>query len=270
LIVGRLLRKSGHAMKCVILAGGYGTRLAEESVVRPKPMVEIGGRPILWHIMKIYSAHGINEFVVCLGYKGYMIKEYFANYFLHMSDVTFDMANNEMTVHEKHAEPWKVTLVETGEDSMTGGRIKRIAPYVQNDENFCMTYGDGVANVDIPALIDFHRQSGKRATLTAIQPTGRFGALDLDANHHVTHFLEKPLGDGGWINGGFFVLQPTVLDEIKGDATNFEADILPSLATQGEVLAYKHTGFWHSMDTLRDKTHLQALWDTGNAPWKVW
>jgi len=255
-------------MKTVILAGGYGTRLAEESVVRPKPMIEIGNRPILWHIMKIYSAHGINDFVVCLGYKGYMIKEYFANYFLHMSDLTFDMSDNSMEVHQNYAEPWRVTLVDTGEETMTGGRLKRVAAYL-DDEDFCFTYGDGVADVDIGKLIQFHRAQGRLATLTAVRPPGRFGDLTLEADQ-VTLFNEKPPGDGGWVNGGFFVLSPKVIDYIEEDMTHWEREPLSALATEGQLAAYRHDGFWQPMDTLRDKNQLNTLWDDGKAPWRVW
>lgn len=254
-------------MKAVILAGGLGSRISEETSVRPKPMVEIGGRPILWHILKIYSAHGINDFVICCGFKGYLIKEYFANYFLHTSDVTFDLSANSMQVHRRHAEPWKVTLVDTGESTQTGGRLKRIAPYL--DEDFCMTYGDGLSDVDIRALIAFHRQHGMKATLTATQPPGRFGALDLQGDA-VEQFLEKPVGDGGWINGGFFVLSPSVIDFIKDDETVWEHEPLEQLARQNHLRAFKHHGFWHPMDTLRDKNHLEDLWRSGQAPWKKW
>jgi glucose-1-phosphate cytidylyltransferase len=233
-------------------------------------MVEIGGKPILWHIMKIYSHFGITEFVVCLGYKGYVIKEYFANYFLHTSDVTFDLSNNSLTVHEAYAEPWKVTLVDTGDLTMTGGRLKRVAPYLNPDEDFCMTYGDGVSDVDISALVEFHRAAGTRATLTATYPPGRFGALEIEADHTVAAFREKPAGDGGMINGGFFVLNPSVIDLIANDSTVWEQEPLETLAAQGELSAYKHKGFWQPMDTLRDKTALDALWDKGEAPWKVW
>ena len=256
-------------MKAVILAGGMGTRISEETSVRPKPMIEIGGRPILWHIMKIYSAHGVNDFVICCGYKGYIIKEYFANYFLHMSDVTFDMQNNRMEVHQRNAEPWRVTLVDTGENSMTGGRLKRVADYVRNETEFCFTYGDGVANVDVAALIAFHRQHGKRATVTAVQPPGRYGALDMDGKA-VRGFIEKPQGDGGWINGGFFVLSPSCIDLIEADSSAWEGKPLSQLAAQGELMAYQHSGFWQPMDTLRDKNQLEELWQSGNAPWKVW
>lgn len=256
-------------MKAVILAGGLGTRISEETSVRPKPMVEVGGRPILWHIMKIYSAHGINEFIVCCGYKGYIIKEYFANYFLHMSDVTFDMQNNQMEVHQRKAEPWRITLVDTGEDTMTGGRLKRVAKYVENEEAFCFTYGDGVADVDISSLTKFHKQHGKRATVTAVQPPGRYGALNMDGTT-VRGFIEKPQGDGGWINGGFFVLSPSCLDIVADDATSWEGQPLSHLAAQGELVAFEHRGFWQPMDTLRDKNHLEELWQGGKAPWKVW
>lgn len=255
-------------MKAVILAGGLGTRISEETSVKPKPMIEIGGKPILWHIMKIYSAHGVNEFVICCGYKGYVIKEYFANYFLHMSDVTFDMANNKMEVHQRNAEPWKVTLVDTGESTMTGGRLKRVAPFV-GDEDFCLTYGDGVGNINITKSIEFHRAHGRQATMTAVQPPGRFGALDLNGNA-VQNFLEKPHGDGGWINGGFFVLSPKVIDLIDGDDCIWERKPLEKLATTGELMAFQHDGFWQPMDTLRDKTYLEELWATGSAPWKIW
>lgn len=256
-------------MKVVILAGGLGTRLSEETVIKPKPMVEIGGKPILWHIMKIYSHHGFNEFVICLGFKGYIIKEYFSNYFLHMSDVTFDMKTNVMEVHHKKAEPWKVTLVDTGSESMTGGRVKRVAPYL-NNETFMLTYGDGVADVDIAELISFHRRHGKSATVSSTQPSGRFGALNILENNAVTSFQEKPAGDGSWINGGFMVMEPQVLGRITGDATVFEKEPLEGLARDGELMAYKHRGFWQPMDTLRDKTQLEELWSSGNAPWKVW
>ena len=256
-------------MKAVILAGGLGTRLSEETATRPKPMVEIGGKPILWHIMKMYSYHGINDFVICCGYKGYVIKEYFANYFLHMSDVTFDMRNNRMDVHSKRAEPWSVTLVDTGDESMTGGRLGRVAKYVQDEEAFCFTYGDGVADLDIAASIEFHRSHGKAATLTATLPPGRFGALDIQ-NRQVRTFREKPRGDGALINGGFFVLSPSVLTQIKGDDSVWEQEPLMNLAAAGELMAYEHTGFWQPMDTLRDKHHLEDLWACGRAPWKKW
>jgi glucose-1-phosphate cytidylyltransferase len=256
-------------MKAVILAGGLGTRLSEETTTRPKPMVEIGGRPILWHIMKMYSQHGVNDFVICCGYKGYVIKEYFANYFLHMSDVTFDMRNNRMEVHQKRAEPWNITLVDTGDDSMTGGRLRRVADYVREDDAFCFTYGDGVGDVDISASIEFHKSHGKAATLTATFPPGRFGALDI-ADNQVKRFMEKPKGDGGMINGGFFVLSPRVLDYLENDSTVWEQQPLQRLATSGELMAFEHHGFWQPMDTLRDKTYLEELWVAGNAPWKTW
>lgn len=256
-------------MKAVILAGGLGTRLSEETSLRPKPMVEIGGKPILWHIMKMYSHYGINDFIICCGYKGYVIKEYFANYFLHMSDVTFDMQHNEMHVHEKRAEPWKVTLIDTGDESMTGGRLGRVADYVKYDEAFCFTYGDGVSDVDIGKLIEFHRQHGKEATLTATYPPGRFGALDIQ-NKQIKRFMEKPKGDGGMINGGFFVLSPSVLSLIKDDKTTWEQEPLMSLAERGELMAFEHTGFWQPMDTLRDKHLLEELWAAEKAPWKKW
>jgi len=256
-------------LKAVILAGGLGTRISEETHLKPKPMIEIGGKPILWHILKMYSAHGVNEFVICCGYKGYIIKEYFANYFLHMSDVTFDMASNQMQVHERHAEPWKVTLVDTGEETMTGGRLRRVARYVQDDEAFCFTYGDGVADVDITRQIAFHREHGKNATVTAVQPPGRYGALTL-AGTAVTGFTEKPRGDGGLINGGFFVLSPKCIDLIEGDATSWEGAPLATLARTGQLQAFEHPGFWQPMDTLREKTLLEDLWSSGKAPWKVW
>jgi len=255
-------------MKAVILAGGLGTRLAEETSVRPKPMVEIGGKPVLWHIMKIFSAHGVNDFIVCLGYKGYIVKEYFSNYFLHMSDVTFDMVNNGMQTHQHSAEPWRVTLVDTGDNTMTGGRIKRIAPYLDG-EDFCCTYGDGIANVDIASLIEFHRKHGKLATLTATQPPGRFGALSLSGNR-IESFQEKPHGDGAWVNGGFFVLSPRVLDYIDGDHTVWEREPMERLARDGEMMAFFHDRFWQPMDTLRDKNYLEELWASGKAPWKIW
>ena len=254
-------------MKAVILAGGLGTRISEESVSRPKPMIEIGGRPILWHIMKMYSSHGINDFVICCGYKGYVIKEYFANYFLHMSDVTIDMSNNSIEVHHKKAEPWKVTLVDTGEATQTGGRLKRVADYIDGD--FCLTYGDGVGSVDISALVKFHQGHGKLATMTAVQPPGRFGALEIDGTQ-INSFLEKPQGDGGWINGGFFVLNPKVLSLIEGDEILWEKQPLENLAKQGQLQSFFHAGFWQPMDTLRDKNHLEELWSSGKAPWKFW
>jgi glucose-1-phosphate cytidylyltransferase len=256
-------------MKVVILAGGLGTRISEETSTRPKPMVEIGGKPILWHIMKIYSHYGYNEFIICLGFKSYMIKEYFSNYFLHMSDVTFNMKNNSMEVHQRYAEPWQVTLVDTGMETMTGGRVKRVAPYVAN-ETFMMTYGDGVSDVNISELLQYHKRNGKIATVTATQPTGRFGSLELGSGDRVNAFQEKPAGDGLWINGGFFVLEPRIMDRIAGDATFFEKEPLEGLAKEGQLFAYKHHGFWQPMDTLRDKNHLEELWSKGNAPWKVW
>ncbi len=256
-------------MKAVILAGGFGTRISEETHLRPKPMIEIGGKPILWHIMKIYSAHGVNDFVICCGYKGYMIKEYFANYFLHMSDVTFDMTNNQMKVHQRKAEPWHVTLVDTGENTSTGGRLKRVADYVRDEEAFCFTYGDGLSDIDIGALIEFHKRHGKLATVTAVQPPGRYGALKLDGSR-VAGFSEKPRGDGGLINGGFFVLLPGCLDLIEGDQTSWEGKLLAELAQSGQMMAFEHHGFWQPMDTLRDKIQLETLWDSGKAPWKIW
>lgn len=256
-------------MKAVILAGGLGTRLSEETATRPKPMVEIGGKPILWHIMKMYSFHGIHDFVICCGYKGYVIKEYFANYFLHMSDVTFDMRENQMHVHQKRAEPWKVTLVDTGDDSMTGGRLGRVAEHVKNEDAFCFTYGDGVGDIDISASIAFHKQHGKAATLTATFPPGRFGALDIH-NRRVMNFKEKPKGDGAMINGGFFVLSPKVLQHIQNDNTIWEQEPLMNLAEAGELMAFEHQGFWQPMDTLRDKHLLEELWTSGKAPWKKW
>lgn len=258
-------------MKAVILAGGLGTRLSEETALKPKPMVEVGGRPILWHILKIYSSHGINDFVICAGYKGYVIKEYFANYFLHMSDVTFDMVGNEMVVHRRKAEPWKVTIVDTGDNTMTGGRLARVREYLDEDEPFCFTYGDGVGDVDITALVKFHRDQGREATLTAVQPPGRYGALDISNGHAVNHFQEKPMGDGAWINGGFFVLEACAIDRIKkGDPSIWEAEPLESLAAEGQLSAYKHNGFWRPMDTLRDKIQLESMWESGKAPWKTW
>ncbi|PYP19040.1 MAG: glucose-1-phosphate cytidylyltransferase [Gemmatimonadetes bacterium] len=256
-------------MKAIILAGGLGTRISEETHLRPKPMIEIGGQPILWHIMKLYSAHGVNDFVICCGYKGYIIKEYFANYFLHMSDVSFDMARNKMEVHNQKAEPWKVTLVDTGDDTMTGGRLKRVASYVRNEEMFCFTYGDGVADVDITAQVAFHKAHGKWATITAVQPPGRFGALQLKGAR-VLGFTEKPRGDGGFINGGFFVLSPRCLELIEGDETIWEDAPLAALATDAQLMAFEHKGFWQPMDTLRDKNQLEELWSSGRAPWKIW
>ena len=256
-------------MKAVILAGGLGTRLSEETATRPKPMVEIGGKPILWHIMKMYSRHGIDDFVICCGYKGYVIKEYFANYFLHMSDVTFDMANNRMEVHHERAEPWKVTLVDTGDTSMTGGRLRRVSDYVRDEDAFCFTYGDGVSDIDISASIAFHRAHGKAATLTATYPPGRFGALDIVAGQ-VRSFTEKPRGDGALINGGFFVLSPRVLDYLENDMTVWEREPLQRLAEDGQLMSFQHDGFWQPMDTLRDKVYLEELWQSGEAPWKKW
>lgn len=257
-------------MKAVILAGGLGTRISEETHLRPKPMIEIGGKPILWHIMKMYSVHGINEFVVCCGYKGYLIKEYFANYFLHMSDVTFDMTKNAVTVHQQKAEPWRVTLVDTGENTMTGGRLKRVADYLHGDEAFCFTYGDGLSDLDITGLIAFHRSHGKAATVTAVQPPGRYGALELRPDGAVSGFLEKPRGEGGLINGGFFVLSPRVIDYIAADDTVWEAAPLERLAAEGDLMAFEHHGFWQPMDTLREKNLLENLWASGTAPWKHW
>ena len=256
-------------MKAVILAGGLGTRLSEETSVKPKPMVEIGGKPILWHIMKTYSSHGINDFVICCGYKGYVIKEYFANYFLHMSDVTFDMSENTLNVHYKRAEPWKVTLVDTGDNSMTGGRLKRVAEHLKDEDAFCFTYGDGVGDVNITELVEYHKKSGKLATLTATFPPGRFGALDIQSGQ-VKSFQEKPRGDGGMINGGYFVLSPKVIDYIEDDATTWEQEPLKKLAETDQLMAYEHHGFWQPMDTLRDKTYLEKLWTSKKAPWKIW
>ena len=256
-------------MKAVILAGGLGTRISEETVIKPKPMIEIGGKPILWHIMKIYSFHGINDFIVCCGYKGYVIKEYFANYFLHQSDITFDMSKNEMKIHQERVEPWKVTLIDTGEQTMTGGRIKRIKEYLDDGEDFCLTYGDGLANIDITKLIAFHKNHGKAVTLSAVYPLGRFGALDIIENQ-VISFCEKPRGDGALINGGFFVLNSKALDYIQGDNTIWEQEPLNKLATDGELMSYKHEDFWQPMDTLRDKHYLEELWESEKAPWKLW
>jgi len=256
-------------MKAVILAGGLGTRLSEETDLRPKPMVEIGGKPILWHIMKTYSVHGVNDFVICCGYKGYMIKEYFANYFLHMSDVTFDMQNNQMEVHQRKAEPWRVTLVDTGDGTMTGGRLKRVADYLRNEESFCFTYGDGLSNLDLSYEIRFHKQHGKLATVTAVQPPGRYGAVCMRGNA-VTGFTEKPRGDGARINGGFFILSPRCIDLIADDNTSWEGEPLSELALRGELMAFQHDGFWQPMDTLREKNMLEDLWASGKAPWKVW
>jgi glucose-1-phosphate cytidylyltransferase len=256
-------------VKAVILAGGLGTRISEETHLKPKPMIEIGGRPLLWHILKIYSAHGINDFVICCGYKGYVIKEYFANYFLHMSDVTFDLQDNRMEVHERKSEPWRVTLVDTGDDTMTGGRLKRVAAHLQQGDDFCFTYGDGLADVDVAALVAFHRSHGRLATVTAVQPPGRYGALRLDGAS-VIGFSEKPRGDGGRINGGFFVLSPAVLDLIDDDATPWEREPMERLAARGDLMAFEHDGFWQPMDTLREKNLLESLWQSQQAPWKKW
>ncbi len=256
-------------MKAVILAGGLGTRISEETNVRPKPMIEIGGRPLLWHIMKIYAKHNVNDFVVCCGYKGYVIKEYFSNYFLHMSDVTFDMSDNSVTVHQKNAEPWRVTVVDTGEATLTGGRLKRVAEYVSDSDAFCFTYGDGLSNLDITATINFHANHGKLATVTAVRPPGRYGALELSGGH-VTSFIEKPRGDGGLINGGFFVLSPKCIDYITDDYSSWESSVLANLAAAGQLMAFEHHGFWQPMDTLRDKNQLEEFWQSGKAPWKVW
>jgi len=255
-------------MKAVILAGGLGTRMSEETSVKPKPMVEIGGMPILWHILKIYSAHGINDFIICLGYKGYVIKEYFANYFLHTSDVTFDMANNKMEVHQNSSEPWKVTLVDTGDATQTGGRVRRVKDYI-GDETFCLTYGDGVGSVDISKLVEYHKKMGKLATLTGVLPPGRFGSIKMQ-DGLITSFMEKPLGDGGWVNGGFFVLEPKVIDYIDEDSTIWEQEPLKNLVADNEVAVYKHNDFWQGIDTLRDKNMIEKMWNSGNAPWKVW
>jgi glucose-1-phosphate cytidylyltransferase len=255
-------------MKAVILAGGLGTRISEETTVRPKPMIDIGGKPVLWHILKIYSQHGINDFVICLGYKGYVVKEYFANYFLHTSDVTFDLANNRMDVHQQHAEPWRVTLVDTGDQTQTGGRLKRVENYLDG-ETFCFTYGDGLADIDITAQLTFHKTRAGLATMCAVQPPGRFGAIDIQDNR-ITRFEEKPSGDGSWINGGFFILEPGVFNYIEGDSTIWERDPLEALARDGQLSAYMHAGFWQPMDTLRDKLKLEELWQNGHAPWKAW
>jgi glucose-1-phosphate cytidylyltransferase len=266
------LYRPKRSTKAVILAGGLGTRISEETHLKPKPMVEIGGRPILWHIMKLYSAHGVHDFVICAGYKGYVIKEYFANYFLHMSDITFDMQRNSMEVHQRNAEPWRVTVVDTGDATMTGGRLARVRDYL-NDEPFCFTYGDGVSNVNITELLDYHAKSQKKATVTAVQPPGRFGSMIFspDDSHLVDRFMEKPQGDGAWINGGYFVLEPEAIDTVlEGDATIWERGPMESLARDRQLAAYRHYGFWRPMDTLRDKTELEALWESGNAPWKVW
>ena len=257
-------------MKAVILAGGLGTRISEETHLKPKPMIEIGGRPILWHIMKMYSTHGVNDFIICCGYKGYIIKEYFANYFLHMSDVTFDMVDNRMEVHEQKAEPWRVTLVDTGDKTLTGGRLKYVSKYLENEDTFCFTYGDGLSDIDITQTIKFHQQHGKLATVTAVQPPGRYGAIETNTNSQVTGIVEKPRGDGGLINGGFFVLSPQVLELIDSDQTSWEGEPLKKLAAIDEIMAFEHQGFWQPMDTLREKNLLEELWDTGKAPWKKW
>jgi len=256
-------------MKVIILAGGLGSRISEETHLKPKPMIEIGGMPILWHIMKTYSTYNINDFVICCGYKGYYVKEYFANYFLHMSDVTFDIKNNTMEVHRKAAEPWHVTLINTGENTMTGGRLKRVQEFVEKGDTFCFTYGDGLSNVDISKLINFHKSKNTIATVTAIQPPGRFGTLDVQGDK-IAKFIEKPSGDGNWINGGFFVLEPKVFDYLENDLTVWEKEPLEKLAREGQLSAYKHTGFWHPLDTLRDKNNLENLWNSGKAPWKNW
>jgi glucose-1-phosphate cytidylyltransferase len=256
-------------MKVVILAGGFGTRLSEETDIKPKPMVEIGGKPILWHIMKTYSSHGFDEFVILLGYKGYVIKEFFSNYFLHQSDVTIDLANNSMEVHQNESESWKVTLLETGLNTLTGGRIKRAKDYI-GDDDFLLTYGDGLSDVDIAKTVEFHKIHGKNITMTAVQPAGRYGALDIKDDNSISSFKEKPKGDGAWINGGFFVCKPEVLNYIAGDSTTFEQEPLTDLAAEGQLMSFKHSGFWECMDTLRDKTHLCELWDSGVAPWKQW
>ena len=257
-------------MKAIILAGGHGTRLSEETELKPKPLIEIGGKPILWHIMKIYSAHGVNDFVICCGYKGYLIKEYFANYFLHQSDVTFKMQNNSMEVHQNNAEPWNVTLVDTGEKTMTGGRLKRVGEYINNEENFCFTYGDGLGDINISALIKFHKGHGQQATITATRPPGRYGALKFGPKDIVKSFQEKPDGDGSWINGGFFILKPKVLELIKDDLIAWEGEPLTTLAKNNQLFAYKHEGFWQPMDTLREKIMLNKIWSEGKAPWKIW
>jgi glucose-1-phosphate cytidylyltransferase len=256
-------------MKAIILAGGLGTRIAEESHLKPKPMIEIGGKPILWHIMKIFSAHGVNDFIICCGYKGYVIKEYFANYFLHMSDVTFDMTNNHMDVHQHKAEPWNVTLVDTGENTLTGGRLKRVANYIKDEDAFCFTYGDGVSNINVETLINFHYKHGKKATISAIKPPSRYGSLNISRTS-VMDFQEKPIGEGAWINGGFFVLNPSVLELIDGDQSTWEGAPLQRLASEGELQAYKHNGFWNAMDTMRERKILEELWEKGAAPWKIW
>jgi glucose-1-phosphate cytidylyltransferase len=256
-------------VKAVILAGGLGSRISEETEVRPKPMIEIGGKPILWHVMKIFESHGITDFIVCLGYKGYVIKEYFANYWLHASDVTFDLGENAIQVHQSATEPWRVTLVDTGDATMTGGRLRRVLPYLEGEESFCFTYGDGLADVDVSALIGFHQQRGRLATVTAVQPPGRFGALEIEGDL-VRGFREKPMGDGGWINGGFFVLSEGIGGYLEGDATVWEEAPLETLASEGQLAHFRHDGFWQAMDTMRDKLHLQRLWDGGQAPWRTW
>ncbi len=256
-------------MKVVILAGGLGTRIYEETHLKPKPLIEIGGKPILWHIMKIYSAHGVNDFIICCGYKGYLIKEYFANYFLHMSDVTIDMKSNEIRVHQKKAEPWKVTLIDTGEDTLTGGRLKRVADYVSDEDLFCFTYGDGLADINLTAEIEFHRTHGKMATVCAVKPPGRYGALEIE-DGNVTGFTEKPPGDGGLINGGYFVLSPKCIELIEGDQSSWEGNALAKLSDMNELIAFEHDGFWQPMDTLREKNHLEELWSSSKAPWKIW
>ncbi len=266
---GVCLRKGKIKLKAVILAGGFGTRISEEAILKPKPMIEIGGKPILWHVMKIYSAHGVNDFVICCGYKGYIIKEYFANYFLHMSDVTFDMEENKMTVHHRKAEPWRVTLVDTGESSMTGGRLKRVSDFIQDEEAFCFTYGDSLANIDITREIEFHKSHGKLATVAAVSPPDKYGAFQLSGNQ-VLNFMERPKEDGGLINGGFFVLSPKVLSLIEGDQTLWEIEPLEALARKGQLMAWLHDGFWQPMDTLRNKNHLEDLWSSGKAPWRCW
>jgi glucose-1-phosphate cytidylyltransferase len=257
-------------MKAIILAGGLGTRFAEETDIKPKPMIEIGGKPILWHIMKIYSAHGINDFIICAGYKGDIIKEYFSKYFLHQSDITFQLKNNNMTVHQNNAEPWSVSIINTGENTMTGGRLKRVKEYIKNEETFCFTYGDGLSDINISALIKFHKSHGKQATLTATRPSGRYGALKFGPKETVESFKEKPDGDGSWINGGFFVLSPKVIDLIKDDQTSWEEEPLSNLAKNNQLRAFKHNGFWQPMDTLREKIRLNNLWNKGDAPWKIW
>ena len=264
-----MAHKDGN-MKAVILAGGMGTRISEETHLKPKPMTEIGGKPLLWHIMKIYSTHGVNDFIICCGYKGYIIKEYFANYFLHMSDVTFNMKDNSVKIHQNNAEPWTVTLVDTGENTLTGGRLKRVYDYVRDEKAFCFTYGDGVGDVDITKLIDFHNAQGNPATVTATRPPGRYGAIKIKNNDSVEQFQEKTEGDNSWINGGFFVLSPSVIDRISGDGTSWEGEPLTGLAADGELSAYRHDGFWQPMDTLREKNLLEDLWNSGKAPWKVW